>query len=418
MRSANRPIAASARSISSPASVSHGRGSAARASSHTDAPSVKLSNPGVPAATHPATSGSSPRPACSPISRAATSSPARQRCNAASIATCTIRIDSGIASAAARRSGPLPSQRSVRYARLAATAAGAPVCSASIPATSQLAAIAGRDNRTIRGRRCAICTARAGPRRPGREGPDQAGHHLTAGPVHQRVEVLGQRTTEHPGGQMRVRRAARVRQQAPVIRLHRGLTVDTKPICQPHRDHGRLQAVLEREPHAKVGRKAQGGDDLSGAQLPGCGPGTVRTHAADTTEDSPKLNGKEQAGHCIAPEAPRPRVAEAGKGASIAPGPAPGRHGRSWPAGRTPDGPPRAHRPRPGHSICGRRCGCTNRIPLHLQAALSVVPRASKAQSRSRAAHDELQRSESLRGRRFAGSLRAPDLGRQVPWRS
>jgi hypothetical protein len=78
-----------------------------------------------------------------------------------------MRIESGIASAAARRSGPLPSHRSVRYARLAVTAAGAPVCSASIPATSQLAAIAGRDNRTIRGRRCAICTARAGPGAPG-----------------------------------------------------------------------------------------------------------------------------------------------------------------------------------------------------------------------------------------------------------
>ncbi len=128
---------------------------------------MKLSNSGASAATHPATSGSSPRPACSPISRAANVSPARWRCNAASIATCTIRIESGIASAAARRSGPLPSQRSVRYARLAATAAGAPVCSASIPATSQLAAIAGRAYPTIRGRRSAICIARAGPEEPG-----------------------------------------------------------------------------------------------------------------------------------------------------------------------------------------------------------------------------------------------------------
>jgi hypothetical protein len=81
-----------------------------------------------------------------------------------------------------------------------------------------------------------------------RKSPDQAGHHLTAGPVHQRVEVFGQGTTEHLGGQVRVRRAARVRQEAPVIRLHRGLAVDTEPICQPHRDHGRVQAVLEREP--------------------------------------------------------------------------------------------------------------------------------------------------------------------------
>jgi len=136
---------------------------------------------------------------------------------------------------------------------------------------------------------------RAGRPRGARVGksPDQASHHLTAGPVHQRVEVFGQGTTEHLGGQVRVRRAARVRQQAPVIRLHRGLTVDTEPICQPHRDHGRVQAVLEREPHAEVGGEAQGADDLSGAQLLGRGPSTVRTHAAETTEDSAKLDNME-----------------------------------------------------------------------------------------------------------------------------
>jgi hypothetical protein len=50
-----------------------------------------------------------------------------------------------------------------------------------------------------------------------------------------------------------------------------------------------VQAVLEREPHAEVGGEAQGADDLSGAQLLGRGPSTVRTHAAETTEDSPKL---------------------------------------------------------------------------------------------------------------------------------
>jgi hypothetical protein len=78
--------------------------------------------------------------------------------------------------------------------------------------------------------------------------------------------------------------------------VHRGLSVDTEPICQPHRDDGRVQAVLEREPHAEVGGQAQGADDLSGAQLLGRGPSTVRTHAAETTEDSPKLNGMERVG--------------------------------------------------------------------------------------------------------------------------
>jgi hypothetical protein len=114
--------------------------------------------------------------------------------------------------------------------------------------------------------------------------PDQVGQCRTARPVHQRVEVLGHRTTEYPGGQVRVRRAARVGQQAPVIRLYRGLAVHAEPIRQPHRDHGRVQAVLEREPHAEVGGEAQGGDDLSGAQLLGCVPRTVRwTHAGEPT---------------------------------------------------------------------------------------------------------------------------------------
>ncbi|MGE5289379.1 MAG: hypothetical protein ACM3ML_19700 [Micromonosporaceae bacterium] len=141
----------------------------------------------------------------------------------------------------------------------------------------------------------------AGRRRDARVGksPDQVGHHLTAGPVQQRIQVFGQGTTEHLRGQMRIRRAARVRQQAPVIRLHRGLTVHTKPIRQPHRDHRRLQAVLEREPHAQIGGQAQGADDLSGAQLLGRGPSTMRTHPAQTTEDPPKLNDKERAAPCI-----------------------------------------------------------------------------------------------------------------------
>ena len=39
---------------------------------------------------------------------------AQQRWKAASTATCTIRIGSGISSPFARRSGPWPSQRSVR----------------------------------------------------------------------------------------------------------------------------------------------------------------------------------------------------------------------------------------------------------------------------------------------------------------
>jgi enamine deaminase RidA (YjgF/YER057c/UK114 family) len=57
-----------------------------------------------------------------------------------------------------------------------------------------------------------------------------------------------------------------------------------------------VQAVLERKPHAEVGGEAQGTDDLSRAQLLGRGPSTVRTHAAETTEDSAKLDDMEQVG--------------------------------------------------------------------------------------------------------------------------
>jgi hypothetical protein len=56
----------------------------------------------------------------------------------------------------ARRSGPLPSQRSVTWARRSGTDAGAAMRSASIPATSQIAAIAGRCSLAIRGSRLAI----------------------------------------------------------------------------------------------------------------------------------------------------------------------------------------------------------------------------------------------------------------------
>jgi hypothetical protein len=57
-----------------------------------------------------------------------------------------------------------------------------------------------------------------------------------------------------------------------------------------------VQAVLEREPHSEVGGQAQGADDLGGAQLLGRRPSTVRTHAAETTEDSAKLDDMEPVG--------------------------------------------------------------------------------------------------------------------------
>lgn len=54
---------------------------------------------------------------------------------------------------------------------------------------------------------------------------------------------------------------------------------------------------------------------------------------------------------------------------------------RSWPAGRTRMARHARLGRGPGTASAGGRCGCSNRIHLHPQAALSVVPRASKAQS-------------------------------------
>src|SRR6185312_14230998 len=61
---------------------------------------------------------------------------------------------------------------------------------------------------------------------------------------------------------------------------------------------------------AEVGGKAQGADDLSGAQLLGRGPRTVPTHAADTTEDSPNSTTWNGPTHCAAAVQGRPRQAK------------------------------------------------------------------------------------------------------------
>ena len=49
-----------------------------------------------------------------------------------------------------------------------------------------------------------------------------------------------------------------------------------------------------------VAGEAQGADDLSGAQRRGCGPSTVRTRAAETTEDSRNSTTWNGSVHCTA----------------------------------------------------------------------------------------------------------------------
>ena len=58
--------------------------------------------------------------------------------------------------------------------------------------------------------------------------------------------------------------AARVHQQAGVVRLRRRRAVDPEAIAEAHRDEGAVQAVLERERHREIGAEAQRRDDLRG----------------------------------------------------------------------------------------------------------------------------------------------------------
>jgi hypothetical protein len=62
--------------------------------------------------------------------------------------------------------------------------------------------------------------------------------------------------------------AADLLQQARVVRLRRGLTVDAEALGQARRDKRAAQPVLEVEPDAEIGRQRQRGNDLGGADLP------------------------------------------------------------------------------------------------------------------------------------------------------
>jgi hypothetical protein len=61
---------------------------------------------------------------------------------------------------------------------------------------------------------------------------------------------------------MRVGGAASVRQQAGVEGLRGGPAIDAEAVSDPHGDQRPVQAVLEREGHAEIGRQAERGDYL------------------------------------------------------------------------------------------------------------------------------------------------------------
>jgi hypothetical protein len=56
-------------------------------------------------------------------------------------------------------------------------------------------------------------------------------------------------------------------EQAGVVRLREGLSVDAELVGEPHGDQGAVQPVLEGEPHAEVRGQAQGGDQLGASDL-------------------------------------------------------------------------------------------------------------------------------------------------------
>ncbi len=95
-----------------------------------------------------------------------------------------------------------------------------------------------------------------------------AGHRLRPRAEHHRGEVPQERAVvEEVGGDLGVGGAPDVEEQAAVVRLRRGRRVDPEPLAESDGDQGAVQAVLEREAHAEVGRQAERGDHLGRADL-------------------------------------------------------------------------------------------------------------------------------------------------------
>ena len=95
----------------------------------------------------------------------------------------------------------------------------------------------------------------------------EPGEDLAPGATEDGVEMGGERTAEDLRGDVRLRGAAGVEEQARVVGL-RGLVVaDPEALREPHRDQRAVQAVLERESHPEVRREAERRHQLRAADL-------------------------------------------------------------------------------------------------------------------------------------------------------
>jgi hypothetical protein len=81
------------------------------------------------------------------------------------------------------------------------------------------------------------------------------------------MEGSHQRTAENLRGDVRVRGAPGMGEEAGVVSPGDILAVDAEPLGEPHGDKSAVQTVLEREPHAEVRRQTQGRDELRAADL-------------------------------------------------------------------------------------------------------------------------------------------------------
>ena len=154
--------------------------------------------------------------------------------------------------------------------------------SASIPATSHVAVRCGRISRAILGSRRATWPARTSPRLSG-SGSARMSPVRTSRPD---PYLTGWKWAESEspkisGGDVRVRGAARMGEEAGVVGLRHVLAVDAEAVGEPHRDQRAVQAVLEREPHAEVRRQAQGRDQLRASNL--SRPATLRLTRRERT---------------------------------------------------------------------------------------------------------------------------------------
>ena len=176
--------------------------------------------------------------------RAACVAPPSTRWRAASVGDVR-RSASAVGSArpSRGRSGPCPSQRSVRWASRPGTDGGAPTPPASIPATSHggadLPALLAGHPRQPAG-------DLGGAHRRGtlglRQRPQQPSRTSRPDPYMTGLKCVVSEPPKISGRDVRIGGAAGVREQAGVVGLRRRRAIDAEPVGEPHRDQRRLRA--------------------------------------------------------------------------------------------------------------------------------------------------------------------------------